>query len=87
MTTKTRRSKECCAACGGRLRPTTVTHEERRRARLYLFEHVPAQICAACGEVWIDEATLRKVDWLRREGEPIRRVQTPVYDFAAAGMK
>ena len=85
MRTKISRAKERCAACGRRLRATIITHEERRRARLYLFEHVPAQVCTACGEVWIDEATLQKVDRLLREGEPVRKVQTPVYDFAAAG--
>jgi len=84
MKTKTRRARERCAICGGSLRPTTVTHEERRRLRLYLFRHVPAKTCTVCGEVWIDDATLQKVDRLRREGEPVRKIQTPVYDFAAA---
>lgn len=82
MKTRGRSTKERCAVCGGRLRLTTITHEERRRGRLYLFQHVPAQVCAACGEVWIDEATLREVDRLLRNGEPVRKVETPVYDFA-----
>ena len=84
MRTKTRRARERCAACGGSLRVTTVTHEERRRTRLYLFRHVPAQVCTVCDEVWMDEAILQQVDRLRREGAPVRQIQTPVYDFAAA---
>ncbi len=87
MTTKTRHTKDRCAVCGGRLRSTTITHAERRRARLSLFQHVPAQVCTVCEELWIDEATLREVDRLLREGEPVRKLETPVYDFAAAGMK
>ena len=87
MRTKARHAKERCAVCGGRLRPTTITHEERRRSRLYLFQHVPAQVCTVCDEVWIDEATLREVDRLLREGEPVRKLETPVYDFAAVVMK
>lgn len=87
MTTKARPANERCAVCGGRLRPTTITHEERRKARLYLFRHVPAHSCAQCGEVWIDEATLREVDRLLREGEPARTLQTPVYDFPRVATK
>jgi YgiT-type zinc finger domain-containing protein len=82
MRTKARSPKERCAVCGGSLRPTTITHEERRRSRLYLFQHVPAHVCTVCGEVWIDEATLREVDRLLRKGEPVRKLEPPVYDFA-----
>lgn len=76
-------STECCAVCGGVLQPTTITHEEKRAEQLYLFEHVPVQICSACGEIWIAESTLRRIDQLIKEGTPIRTVQTPVYEFAA----
>lgn len=62
--------------------PTRDDHA-RREARWasLLFEHVPAQVCAACGEVWIDDATLRDIDRLIREGKPARKVETPIYDF------
>jgi YgiT-type zinc finger domain-containing protein len=59
-----------------------VNHEEKRNGRLYLFTHVPAKVCAACGEVWIDEPTLREIDRLIRTGKPTRKVETPVYDLA-----
>lgn len=86
MKTKTKFPKERCAVCGGRLQRTTITHEERRGTNLYLFQNVPAQVCTACGEIWIEEATLHEIDRLIREGEPIQKVETPVYDFAAAGI-
>lgn len=44
-------------------------------------------VCGACGEVWIEEATLQEIDRLIREGEPTRKMETPVYDFAVAGLK
>lgn len=87
MKTKTKLPKERCAVCGGRLQRTTITHEERRGTNLYLFQNVPAQVCTACGEIWIEEATLQEIDRLIREGEPIQKVETPVYDFAAAGIQ
>lgn len=87
MTTKAKLPKERCAVCGGEFRQTTITHEERRGANLYIFQNVPAQVCTACGEVWIEEATLQEIDRLIREGEPVRKVETPVYDLAVAGTK
>ena len=74
--------KGSCAVCGGELRTTTITHQERRGNNLYLFQNVPAQICTACGEVWTEEATFQEIDRLIREGEPTRKVETPVYDLA-----
>ena len=87
MRTRTKRVKERCAVCGGSLRATMLTHEERRGTALYLFQNVPAQACPACGEIWIDEVTLRAIDRLIREGRPTRKVQTPLYDLAVAGFK
>jgi YgiT-type zinc finger domain-containing protein len=85
MTLKESQTKDICAVCGGKLRETSITHEERRGTQLYLFQHVPALVCSRCGEIWIEEATLKKIDRLLHSGEPTRTVETPVYDFALAG--
>lgn len=79
--------KERCAVWGRELRATTIPHEERRGTDLSLFQNVPAQVCTACRKVWIEEAVLQVIDRLIREGEPIQKVETPVYDFAVAGVK
>lgn len=84
MTTKTTPQKQLCAVCGGELRETTITHEERRGDQLYLFQNVPAKVCTACGEIWIDEEILQALDRLITEGVPMRRVETPIFDFARA---
>jgi YgiT-type zinc finger domain-containing protein len=83
MTDESTPRTERCAVCGGELRTTTITHEEKRGGQIYLFEHVPAQVCAACGELWIAEVTLQQIDQLVHEGTPVRTVQTPVYEFAS----
>ena len=82
MAARTRQKKELCAICSGGLMKFTITHEERRGINLFLFENVPAQVCAGCGEIWFDEATLQQIDRLIKEGEPTRKVKTPIYDFA-----
>src|SRR6266571_5458878 len=84
MTTKATTEQQLCAVCGGELRETTITHEERRGDNLYLFHNVPAKVCAACGELWIDEEVLQALDRLIAEGVPMRTVETPVFDFARA---
>ena len=74
--------KAVCAVCGGKLKGTTITHEERRGDKFYLFEHVPAQVCERCGETWIEEKVLQEIDRLIERGRPTRTEETPVFDFA-----
>jgi YgiT-type zinc finger domain-containing protein len=87
MTLKQTQKKDICAICGGQLTETSITHEERRGTHLYLFQHVPALVCSVCGEIWIEETTLKEIDRLLQSGEPTHTVETPVYDFALAGQR
>jgi YgiT-type zinc finger domain-containing protein len=87
MKTNVTPTKELCAVCGGELRHTTITHEEKRGEHRYLFEHVPAQVCSNCGELWVKETTFRQIDQLIREGKPAREVQIPVYEFAVSSAR
>lgn len=79
---KAQSKKDRCAICGKEVRPTTITHEETRGTRFYLFQNVPALVCSGCGEIWIEESTLQQIDRLIETGTPTRKVETPVYDFA-----
>ena len=82
MTTKT--NNQLCAVCGGELEATTITHEVKRDSNSYVFQNVPAKVCTACGEIWIDEEVLQVIDRLIESGVPVRKVETPVYDFPRA---
>ena len=82
MTTKANTQR--CAVCGGELQATTITHQEKRDSHIYLFQNVPAKVCTACGEIWIDEEVLQQIDKLIEYGVPIGKVETPVYDFPRA---
>jgi YgiT-type zinc finger domain-containing protein len=77
----TNANNQLCAVCGGELQTTTITHEEKRDGQIYLFQNVPAKVCTACGEIWIDEEMLQEIDKLIESGVPVRKVETPVYDF------
>jgi len=82
MTTKANHQR--CAVCGGEMHATTITHEEKRDSNIYLFQNVPAKVCAACGEMWIDDEVLQEIDKLIEYGVPVHTVETPVYDFPRA---
>ena len=82
----TQPNKQLCAVCGGALEATTITHEVKRGADIYLFQNVPAKVCTACGEMWIDEEVLQQIDQLIEYGVPAHTVETPVYDFPRAGV-
>ena len=82
MTTKA--TNQLCAVCGGELEATTITHEVKRGTHIYLFQNVPAQVCTVCQEIWIDEEVLQVIDRLIESGVPVRKVETPVYDFPRA---
>ena len=86
MRPRTNRRKERCGICGKDLRSTTITHQTRRGNRLYIFENVPAQVCSACGEVWIEETTLEEIDRLIKEGEPTGKVEHPDLYFILAAV-
>ena len=75
---------QLCAACGGKLEATTITHEVKRGTHIYLFQNVPAKICGECRELWIDEEVLQEIDKLIEYGVPVRKIETPVYDFSRA---
>ena len=77
-------NNQCCAVCGGALKATTITHEEKRGSHIYLFQNVPYKVCTACGEIWIDEEVMQQIDQLIETGVPVRKVETPVYDFSRA---
>src|SRR5712691_9670251 len=81
MTINHHPNNQRCAICGGALKAMTITHEEKRDSHLYLFQNVPATVCTACGEIWIDEEVLQQIDRLIETGIPVRKVETPVYDF------
>ena len=72
----TNANNQLCAVCGGELQATTITHEEKRDSQIYLFQNVPAKVCTACGEIWIDEEVRQEIDQLIETGVPVRTVKT-----------
>lgn len=77
--------KQRCALCSGEVCKTTLTHQEQRGLKFHVFHNVPAEVCSACGEIWIEDVTLRDMERLIRRGQPVSKIETPVYDLARSG--
>ena len=71
-----------CPICGGTLIDDTVTHEEHdAKGKFYVFVHVPALVCDACGEYILSDEVVEKLEQITETGTPVRKVETPVFDF------
>jgi YgiT-type zinc finger domain-containing protein len=72
-----------CPLCGDMLIPSTVSHEEHDdQCRFYVFLNVPALMCGQCGDYLLSDEVVERLEGLLETAKPIKRVETPVYDFA-----
>ncbi|HEU5230633.1 MAG TPA: YgiT-type zinc finger protein [Ktedonobacteraceae bacterium] len=70
-------------SCPGEYEQREVVHTVRQGNRIIVIDHVPAEVCAICGDVLFTPETVRKIEILRHTFEPpIRTV--PLYDFTQA---
>ena len=73
-----------CVFCGGKVLEREVTFTYEEDDKYLIIEHVPAQVCARCGEkTYSPEVTDEILRFARKEVKPARKIEVPVYDFAA----
>ena len=72
-----------CPFCGGESVKKRVTFSCEAEDNGYIFvEHVPADVCARCGEkIYSPEVTDELLRIARKELKPVRRIEVPVYEF------
>ena len=46
-----------CPLCGGRVGPGHTTFTADTETCVIVVRHVPASVCAQCGESWLDDET------------------------------
>lgn len=69
--------------CSGRYEERLIVHTVRVGGEVVVIDHVPAEVCAACGDVLFTPDTVRHIERLLRErGQPSRTV--PLYEYALA---
>ena len=56
-------------------------HTVRHRGQVIVIDHVPADVCSACGDVLLEPDTVRRIEaLLQKRQEPASTV--PLYEFA-----
>ena len=64
---KPRSAPERCPLCGGAVRPGHTTFTVDLDFGVVVVRQVPAQVCAMCGESWLDDQTARKLEQIVEE--------------------
>lgn len=73
-----------CVFCGGNVVKSEVTFTYEEDEKRLFIEHVPAEVCKRCGEkMYSPEVTDELLRFARSEFKPARKIEVPVYDFAA----
>lgn len=73
-----------CHVCGGEaVRNEFVSEVLEVDGRRVLVEHIPAQVCARCGEATFSRETTERIRVLvHGEGQPARTVPLEVFELA-----
>lgn len=78
--------KNGCAFCHGQIKRTITTYTQPYEKGFVVVENVPAWECEQCGETYFDPEMVERLQNLIHSGaEPVRLIETPVYDLNKAG--
>jgi HTH-type transcriptional regulator / antitoxin MqsA len=74
-----------CVFCGGETKKMSVTFSYEEEDKYFLVENVPAEVCERCGEkTYSPEVTDELLKFAKKQFRPVRKVEVPVFDFAAS---
>lgn len=67
--------------CRGQYEQKPIVHTVQREGQVFVFEHVPAEVCSVCGDTILAPATIRHIEAiLRQQARPERMI--PLYEYA-----
>jgi YgiT-type zinc finger domain-containing protein len=67
--------------CPGEYHPKTVIHTVRSGGRVVVIDHVPAEVCAICGDVLFTPQTVRHIEQLLAD-LPKSKKTVPLFEYA-----
>ena len=73
---------ECSSQnCAGQYEEREIVHTVRYRGQVVVIDHVPAEVCAECGDVLLKPETVRHIEnLLASNAQPTSAA--PVYEYA-----
>jgi len=67
--------------CPGQYEERHIVHTVRHLGKVMVIDHVPAEVCSACGDVLLKPEVVRRIERLLAEmPQPVGAV--PLYEFA-----
>ena len=67
--------------CPGEYEKKTIIHTVQHDGQVFVFEHVPAEVCSVCGDIILAPDTVRHIEsLLKQKVKPERMV--PLYEYA-----
>ena len=67
--------------CPGQYEERHIFHTVRHLGKVMVIDHVPAEVCSACGDVLLKPDVVRRIERLLAEmPQPVGAV--PLYEFA-----
>ncbi len=67
--------------CPGEYQDKYIVHTIKYRGKVIVIDHVPAEVCAICGDVLLKPQTVRKIEaMLHKLPEPTTTI--PLYEYA-----
>lgn len=67
--------------CPGEYEEREIVHTVRYQGQVIVIDHVPAEVCAVCGDVLLKPETVRGIETLlRTTTRPVSVV--PLYEYA-----
>ena len=67
--------------CSGEYEQKTVIHTVRKGGRVIVIDHVPAEVCAVCGDVLFTSETVRHIEQLLANLPKSKRM-VPLFEYA-----
>jgi YgiT-type zinc finger domain-containing protein len=67
--------------CSGQYEERYVVHPVRHLGKIVVIDHVPAEVCCACGDVLLTPEVVRRIERLLAE-MPEPAGAAPLYEFA-----
>lgn len=66
--------------CPGEYDDKEIVHTVQRGEDVFVFEHVPAQVCSVCGDTILTPTTVQHIEELLSKSQPGRMI--PLYEYA-----
>ena len=67
--------------CTGEYENKMIVHTVQKKRQVFVFDHVPAEVCSICGDTILTPDTVRHIESLLKEKTKPERM-IPLFEYA-----